>query len=116
MNYDDIDPALRNPTHGDLDFLADGYEADQKPPYSYTTIIKFSILGSPRGKLTLTELCETIQARFPYYTTTENDWRVRIFCRFSLSMFLISLSHDAELGSTYPFFVWLLPSTPSPCG
>lgn len=67
-----------NPTAGDLDLLSDGYTGETKPPYSYATILKFAILGSPRKKLSLAEIYETIVARFPFYRTLKSDWQVSL--------------------------------------
>lgn len=61
---------------GDLNSLADPYEPNAKPPYPYVTIIRFAITGSPRQKLTLSELYESMEARFPYYKTAEDGWKV----------------------------------------
>lgn len=51
-----------------------------KPPYPYTTIIRYAIQGSPRNKLTLSELYASMEARFPWYKSTEagNGWRVSL--------------------------------------
>lgn len=67
---------LTNPTSGDLDNLVDGHNDDEKPPYPLSTILKFTLLGSPRGKLTLSEIYETVMARFPYYKMVKTDWQV----------------------------------------
>lgn len=67
---------MTNPTSGDLDNLVDGYNDNEKPPYPLSTILKFALLGSPRGKLTLAEIYETLMARFPFFKHVKTDWQV----------------------------------------
>ena len=67
---------MTNPTSGDLDNLVDGYTDNEKPPYPLSTILKFTLLGSPRGKLTLAEIYETLMARFPFFKHVKTDWQV----------------------------------------
>lgn len=67
---------MTNPTSGDLDNLVDGYSDNEKPPYPLSTILKFTLLGSPRGKLTLAEIYDTLMARFPFFKHVKTDWQV----------------------------------------
>lgn len=91
MNGQGLDPAdLPN----DLSALADAHPG-QKPPYPYSTIIRYAIQGSPRQRLTLSELYETMEARyvanrfsisqyahllsyhsFPWFKTAGSGWKV----------------------------------------
>lgn len=59
-----------------------------KPPYPYTTIIRYAIQGSPRNKLTLSELYASMESRFPWYKSPEagNGWRVSCNARIYPSL------------------------------
>lgn len=61
---------------GNLDSLADGPEGPgSRPPYPYSTIIRYAIEGAPRGMLTLSEIYEAVEARFPYFKTAGVGWK-----------------------------------------
>ncbi|KAG8918785.1 hypothetical protein FRC00_012078, partial [Tulasnella sp. 408] len=71
---------------GNLDSLADGPEGPNgRPPYPYSTIIRYAIEGSPRGMLTLAEIYEVVEARFPYYKNAGMGWKNSIRHNLSLN-------------------------------
>lgn len=51
---------------------------DEKPPYSYATLIAYSILSSAEQKLPLNDIYLSISANFPYYVLGDNGWQVRL--------------------------------------
>lgn len=51
--------------------------SDEKPPYSYATLIAYAILTSPERKLPLSDIYMTIASHFPYYVVGDNGWQVR---------------------------------------
>ncbi|KIO23167.1 hypothetical protein M407DRAFT_78362, partial [Tulasnella calospora MUT 4182] len=55
------------------------------PPYPYSTIIRYAIEGSPRGMLTLAEIYEVVEARFPYYKNAGMGWKNSIRHNLSLN-------------------------------
>ncbi|KNZ61600.1 hypothetical protein VP01_1380g8 [Puccinia sorghi] len=70
----------------DLANLKDGPDGPNgKPGYPYVVLIRYAILGSPQGKLTLQELYETIMERFPYYRTAGKGWMNSIRHNLSLN-------------------------------
>ncbi|WAQ92337.1 hypothetical protein PtA15_16A243 [Puccinia triticina] len=70
----------------DLANLKDGPDGPNgKPGYPYVVLIRYAILGSPHGKLTLQELYETIMDRFPYYRTAGKGWMNSIRHNLSLN-------------------------------
>ncbi|KAA1067678.1 hypothetical protein PGT21_014182 [Puccinia graminis f. sp. tritici] len=70
----------------DLANLKDGPDGPNgKPGYPYVVLIRYAILGSPNGKLTLQELYETIMDRFPYYRTAGKGWMNSIRHNLSLN-------------------------------
>lgn len=50
---------------------------DGKPPYSYASLITFAINGSPRKRMTLSEIYQWICDNFPYYREAGSGWKVR---------------------------------------
>ena len=60
-----------------LDSLADP-EPGQKPEYTYATLVKLAIYSSPQKKLTLQEIYEAIEKRFPWFKNCDNPnaWKV----------------------------------------
>jgi Forkhead domain len=54
---------------------------DEKPPYSYATLIAYAILTSPDRKLPLSDIYMTISGNFPYYVLGDNGWQVRLFLK-----------------------------------
>ncbi|KAJ1309129.1 hypothetical protein OPQ81_004805 [Rhizoctonia solani] len=81
INGQGLDPSeLPN----DLSALADAHPG-QKPPYPYSTIIRYAIQGSPRQRLTLSELYETMEARFPWFKTAGSGWKNSVRHNLSLN-------------------------------
>lgn len=61
---------------GNLDSLANGPGGPtDRPPYPYSTIIRYAIEGSPRGMLTLSEIYEVVERRYPYFSTMGAGWK-----------------------------------------
>ncbi|KAG7227039.1 hypothetical protein INR49_022386 [Caranx melampygus] len=49
---------------------------DGKPPYSYASLITFAINGSPRKRMTLSEIYQWICDNFPYYREAGSGWKM----------------------------------------
>lgn len=49
---------------------------DEKPPFSYATIIAHAILSSEERKLTLSEIYQWISEKYPCYSMKDNRWQV----------------------------------------
>ncbi|KAI7936966.1 hypothetical protein MJO28_015865 [Puccinia striiformis f. sp. tritici] len=70
----------------DLANLKDGPDGPNgKPGYPYVVLIRYAILGSAHGRLTLQELYETIMDRFPYYRSAGKGWMNSIRHNLSLN-------------------------------
>lgn len=50
--------------------------ANEKPPYSYATLIAHAILSSPDAKLTLSDIYRWISEKYPYYALGSHGWQV----------------------------------------
>ena len=61
-----------------LHLLSDGIPGE-KPPYPYPTIVRCAILGSPRQRLTLSEIYLAMENRYPWFKTAGQGWKVNCF-------------------------------------
>ncbi|KAL5512148.1 hypothetical protein ACEPAG_3669 [Sanghuangporus baumii] len=57
-----------------LDSLRDG-PPGSKPFYPYSTLIRYTIKGSPTQKLLLEDIYYAIESRFPYFRTAPSGWK-----------------------------------------
>jgi hypothetical protein len=49
---------------------------NEKPPYSYATLIAHAILSSKDGRLTLSDIYKWISEQYPFYKRGEKGWQV----------------------------------------
>ncbi|KAG8956861.1 hypothetical protein FRC04_000339 [Tulasnella sp. 424] len=89
--YHEEPPRPNRPT-GSLSSLADGPEGPEgRPPYPYSTLIRYAIEGSERGKLTLSELYTHIEARFPWFSKNGAGWKNSIRHNLSLNKSFVKI-------------------------
>ncbi|KAI0033821.1 hypothetical protein K488DRAFT_10062, partial [Vararia minispora EC-137] len=49
-----------------------------RPQYTYPIIMRSAILGSPKQRLTIREIYEAVQTKFPYYREAGDTWKASI--------------------------------------
>ncbi|KZT39958.1 winged helix DNA-binding domain-containing protein [Sistotremastrum suecicum HHB10207 ss-3] len=78
-------PGIHHGTITDLSSLQDP-PPGQRPNYPYHKIARAAILGSPRKKMTLSELYEAVAERFEFFRTPEaGPWKASIRHHLTLS-------------------------------
>ncbi|KAI8339380.1 fork head domain-containing protein, partial [Chlamydoabsidia padenii] len=74
-------------------------DANDKPPYSYATLIAHAILSSEDRKLTLGDIYQWITQHYPFYTMNEHGWQNSIRHNLSLNKAFVRLQRTMTMNS-----------------
>ncbi|KAI8092974.1 fork head domain-containing protein [Halteromyces radiatus] len=73
-------------------------DANDKPPYSYATLIAHAILSSDHRRLTLSDIYQWITQHYPFYSMTEHGWQNSIRHNLSLNKAFIRIQRSSNSG------------------
>lgn len=79
-------------------------DTNEKPNHILPVIVRSAILGSPKQKLTIREIYKAIENKFPYFRTTEVNWKVCASCQwFTPCLISIkdSIRHNLSLNKLF---------------
>ncbi|XP_072297689.1 forkhead box protein F2a [Eucyclogobius newberryi] len=83
-----------------------GLRRPEKPPYSYIALIVMAIQNSPIKRLTLSEIYQFLQARFPFFRGAYQGWKNSVRHNLSLNECFIKLPKG--LGRTGKGHFWTI--------
>ncbi|KAI7905735.1 uncharacterized protein BX663DRAFT_429275, partial [Cokeromyces recurvatus] len=87
---------------------------DEKPPFSYATLIAHAILSSENRRLTLSEIYQWISKHYPCYSMKDHRWQNSIRHNLSLQKAFVKLERDTNTPSGKGCYWTILPGYEQP--
>ncbi|OBZ87504.1 Forkhead protein sep1 [Choanephora cucurbitarum] len=81
---------------------------DEKPPFSYATIIAHAILSSEHQRLTLSEIYKWIPKHYPCYSSKDNRWQNSIRHNLSLHKAFTKVERKLSVPSSGKGSYWTI--------
>ena len=92
--------------------LVDNY-GNKKPSHSYADLIRMAITSAPQERMTLSEIYEFVENKFPYYKSVGGGWKNSIRHNLSLNAIFQKLPRPRDEPGKGSYWI-INPNPPKP--